>query len=149
MAGVLSVGKAPIVWVAVPGFAPWEIRIKYLDPQAVKKLSASYTEKRMNPKTRQYEDVLNQEAFSKAMTREMIQDWRGLTLPVLEKMLPLNDEAKRKIQDDFNGELPFSEDDLSTLVDYTYTRNFMETVMEVATDLQRVREYEEQQLEKN
>lgn len=149
MGGVLSVGQAPIVWVPVPAFSPWEIRIKYLDPQTVKRLSAQYTEKRMNQKTRQFEDHLNQEGFSKAMTKEMIQEWRGLTLEVLDKLLPLNEATRTKIREEMDGVLPFSQDDLTTLVDYTYTRNFMETVMDVATDLQRVREFEEQQLEKN
>ena len=147
--GILTMGDAPEVWCPVPGFDGFEILVKYLDPPTVKALGKTHTEKKLNRQTRQMEETMDQDAFSKAMTRKMIRGWRGLTIEVLDQIVPLPESIKKELREEHDGELPFSEADAAFLADHAYTRSFMDTVMAAATDLEKIRELELIANEKN
>jgi len=147
--GILQVAESPKVWIAVPGYPNFDLQVQYLSPAEIKKVSKRCSRQELNKQTRQYEEVVDNELLAKELTRAMILSWRGLTVEYLTDMMPVSDDTAREIEEEHDGELPFSESDLATLVEHTYTRSFMDLVMEAAMDLHRMREYEKVQLEKN
>jgi len=147
--GILQVAESPKVWVAVPGYPDFALEIQYLSPAEIKKVSKRCSRQELNKQTRQYEENVDNELLAKELTRAMILNWRGLTVEYLIDMVNPSAETIGEIESEHGGELPFSESDLATLVEHTYTRSFMDLVMEVAMDLHRMREYEKIQLEKN
>ena len=150
MAGaILSIGEALKVWVQVPGYPGWDVLVQYLTPAKVKLLSEDATTKKLNRQTRQMEDKVDNEILAKLMTKAMILDWRGLTTAMLRDLVPVPDAVNAKLEKEHGGKLPFSPEDLEVLVENTYSRSFMDTVMECATDLHTMREMEKRALEKN
>ncbi len=146
--GLLEVGNEPEVWIQVHGYEGFDVLIKYVTPQNIRSLNDQATSKTLNRQTRAMEDTVDQDLLGKLMVEEMVQNWRGLTIEHLEKMMPLSAESKKAIKA-AGGELPFTPVDLKTLTDYAYSKDFMDVVMELATDLEALREAEEVQRSKN
>lgn len=145
--GLLKAADNLKMWVEVPGFPGFDVEVCYLTPAHIKSLQQKATKRQINRQTRQVEDVVDTELLSKLMVRDMIGNWRGLTVEHLEKMMPLAPEARQAIAE--RGELPFSADDLEALVEYTYSRSFMDPMTELATDMESWREAEETLARKN
>jgi len=134
------------VWIEVNGHPGFDILVKYLTPAQIKRLSDRATKRQVNKATRQIEEVVDNDLLSKLMIREMIVDWRGLSVKHLEEMMPLDKDSKKSIETDHKGELPFSDDDLETLAEVTYSRSMMDQVMEVCTDMGAFREVQKASL---
>lgn len=75
------------------------------------------------------------------MCRNMIIDWGGLTLEVLEKILPVDKGSAAEIAALEDG-LPFSQEHLEVLTENTYSTSFMDQIIKVATDLNAAKEAE-------
>ena len=132
------------LWVDVPGFLDFEIKVKYLTPANIKVIRDKATKTQLNKQTRQMEEVVDDDLMARYMVREMIQDWRGLTVKTLQTMMPLSEESANAIDEEYDGELPFTNEDLETLVDFTYSRSFMDRVTELSTDMEEWRRVEEE-----
>jgi hypothetical protein len=132
------------LWVDVPGFLDFEIKVKYLTPANIKVIRDKATKTQLNKQTRQMEEVVDDDLMARYMVREMIQDWRGLTVKTLQTMMPLSEESATAINEEYDGELPFTNEDLETLVDFTYSRSFMDRVTELSTDMEEWRRVEEE-----
>lgn len=147
--GLISTGDAPEVWAEVnPEFPEFEVLVQYLSPTAAKKISDAATTKQVNRRTRQIEDVVDNEKYARLMVKEMVQDWRGLKLDYLEQMVPLSDESRKAIAKE-GGEVPFSADDLAFLSDNTYARSFLDGVMALSMDLEAMVRAQRMTSEKN
>ena len=146
---LLSIGEDPCAWVEVPGYPGFDMYIKYLTPEVIRGLRRRATTAKRNKQTRAMEDSVNDELLSKLMVKEIIMEWRGLSLKHLDKLVELSPEARASIEKQKDKCLPFDEDDLETLVDNTYSREFMENILDLATDLQAFREIQKTVTAKN
>jgi hypothetical protein len=149
MGSILSIGESPKAWIQIQGFDGFDLEIEYLSPPVVKELSKQATIRKLNKLTRQMEETVDNELLAKLMTKRMIRNWRGLTVKILSQIVPLSSEAAAKIEKEHGGELPYSPEDLEILTDNSYSRVYMDAVMESVVDLQIMRELEKKGLEKN
>jgi transcription termination factor NusB len=147
--GLISTGDAPEVWAEVnPEFPDFEVLVQYLSPAAAKKISEAATSKQVNRKSRQVEDVTDNDKYARLMIKEMVRDWRGLQLGYLEQMVPLSEDSRKSIKKE-GGEVPFSVEDLEFLADNTYARSFLDGVMELSMDLEAMVRAQRMSAEKN
>lgn len=134
--GLIEIGADPEVWAEVnPAFPGFEVKVRYLSPGSAKKINEQATSKQVNRRTRQMEDAVDNERYARLMVKSMVMDWRGLKLEHLEEMLPLTETAKDAVRA-AGGEVPFSADDLEMLADNSYSRSFLDGVLDLATDLE-------------
>lgn len=138
---ILKVGDAPEFWVDIAELAPFKVKVRYLTPKAVRAISEQSTRPKLNKTTRQMEEVSDSDLYSKLMCRNMIIDWGGLTLEVLEKILPVDKGSAAEIAALEDG-LPFSQEHLEVLTENTYSTSFMDQIIKVATDLNVAKEAE-------
>lgn len=142
---LLKAGTAPQFWVEVAGLDPFKVYVRYMSPSTVKAIAEKATKTKLNKESRQMERVQDAEEYSKLMCRAMVVDWEGLTVDVLDKMMPLDHESREAIAA-LEGGLPFGTEELDVLVENTYSTSFMNQVIEIATDLQVMREVEKARL---
>ena len=76
-------------WVPLEGFEPFEVKVAYLSREELTKIRNSVTRVSFNPKTRQREDTIDSELFVKEFVKAVVLDWKGLTLDIASKLLPL------------------------------------------------------------
>lgn len=76
-------------WVPVEGFDGFEVKVAYLSREELSKIRNSCTRVAFNPKTRQREDNIDSELFVKEFVKAVVLDWKGLTLDIASKLLPL------------------------------------------------------------
>jgi len=149
MSSILEVAESPKAWIPVPGYPGFRLNVKYLSPADIKRLGKSCSRQELNRQTRAYEEVTDNELLAKQMTKEMIQGWDGFKADYLKDMMPVAQATLDRLNDEFDGMVPFDADNMQVVVDNTYTRSFMDLVMEAAMDLRRMRELEDAHLEKN
>lgn len=93
-------------WVPMEGFEPFEIKIAYLSREELTKIRNAVTRVAFNPKTRQREDNIDSELFLKEFVKSVVLDWKGLTLDIASKLLPLDVPADV----DLSQEIEFSQE---------------------------------------
>lgn len=76
-------------WVPFEGFDGFEVKVAYLSREELTKIRNSVTRIAFNPKTRQREDNIDSELFVKEFVKAVVLDWKGLTLDIASKLLPL------------------------------------------------------------
>ena len=77
-------------WVPLEGFEPFEVKVAYLSREELTKIRNAVTRVAFNPKTRQREDTIDNELFIKEFVKAVVLDWKGLTLDIASKFLPLS-----------------------------------------------------------
>jgi hypothetical protein len=93
-------------WVPLEGFEPFEVKVAYLSREELTKIRNSVTRVSFNPKTRQREDTVDSELFVKEFVKAVVLDWKGLTLDIASKLLPLEVPADV----DLSQEIEFSQE---------------------------------------
>jgi hypothetical protein len=93
-------------WVPLEGFDGFEVKVAYLSREELTKLRNSVTRVAFNPKTRQREDNIDSELFVKEFVKAVVLDWKGLTLDIASKLLPLDVPADV----DLSQEIEFSQE---------------------------------------
>lgn len=93
-------------WVPLEGFDGFEVKVAYLSREELTKIRNAVTRVAFNPKTRQREDNIDSELFIKEFVKAVVLDWKGLTLDIASKLLPLDIPADV----DLSQEIEFSQE---------------------------------------
>lgn len=93
-------------WVPLEGFDGFEVKVAYLSREELTKIRNSVTRVSFNPKTRQREDTIDSDLFVKEFVKAVVLDWKGLTLEIATKLLPLDVPADV----DLSQEIEFSQE---------------------------------------
>lgn len=99
------------VWVEYPGFEGFEVNVVNLARKELIALRKRCTTTKIDRKTRQPVEELDDEKFIREFTKATVKGWKGLKYKYLESFL-LVDVSKL----DPEGELEYSEDNAEALV---------------------------------
>ncbi len=119
-------------WVEFPGLKGFSVEVVNLSRKELQNLRKRCTTQKLDRKTRQMEEVLDEEKFVEYFTESTIKNWKGLTLEHLETLILIDttDQA-------LDTELPFSEDNAQILV--AQSTEFDNWLNEVVFDLDNFR----------
>ena len=92
--------------VEFPGYEGFKITVTYLAREELLKLRKKAITTKINRRTRQPEEELNEEVFLKEYTKAVIKGWSGLKMKYLVQLIPVDED---KIAD-MEAELPFTLD---------------------------------------
>ena len=98
--------------VEFPGYPDFEVQLTYLARDEMLKLRKKAVTTKINRRTRQPEEELNEEVFLKEYIKAVIKGWKGLKMTYLVQLIPVDED---KIAD-MNAELPFSHDNAEILM---------------------------------
>ena len=87
-----------------PGYDGFKINVTYLAREEMLKLRKKAITTKINRRTRQPEEELNEEVFLKEYTKAVIKGWSGLKMKYLVQLIPVDED---KIAD-MESELPFT-----------------------------------------
>ena len=90
--------------VEFPGYEGFKITVTYLAREELLKLRKKAITTKINRRTRQPEEELNEEIFLKEYTKAVIKGWSGLKMKYLVQLIPVDED---KIAD-MESELPFT-----------------------------------------
>jgi len=90
--------------VEFPGYEGFKITVTYLAREELLKLRKKAITTKINRRTRQPEEELNEEVFLKEYTKAVIKGWSGLKMKYLVQLIPVDED---KIAD-MESELPFT-----------------------------------------
>lgn len=98
-------------WIEFPGCPGFEVKVANLSRKELIALRKRCVATKFDRKTRQPEEILNEEKFIREFSEATIKDWKGLKLKYLEDLL-LVDLASN----DPNTTLPYDADQAEILV---------------------------------
>jgi hypothetical protein len=98
-------------WIEFPGCPGFEVKVANLSRKELIALRKRCVQTKFDRKTRQPEEILNEEKFIREFSEATIKDWKGLKLKYLEDLL-LVDLASN----DPNTTLPYDADQAEILV---------------------------------
>ena len=119
-------------WIEFPGLTGFEVEVVNLSRKELTGIRKKCTTSKFNRKSRQIEDVLDEEKFVEFFARKSIKDWKGLTLTHLETLILVDTEGQ-----DLSAEVPYSADNAEVLV--TDSNEFDTWLNEVVFDLDNFR----------
>jgi hypothetical protein len=119
-------------WVEYPGFDGFEVRVVNLARQELIALRKRCVSNKVDRKTKQVVEVLDEEKFIKEFTKATIKGWKGLKYKYLESFLLVDVSALNP-----EHELAYSEDNAELLV--KNSSDFDTWVNEVVFDLENFR----------
>ena len=90
--------------IEFPGYEGFHVTVTYLAREELLKLRKKAVSTKINRRTRQPEEELNEEIFLKEYTKAVIKGWTGLKMKYVVQLLPVDED---KIVD-MEAELPFS-----------------------------------------
>jgi len=90
--------------VEFPGYEGFKITVTYLAREELLKLRKKAITTKINRRTRQPEEELNEEVFLKEYTKAVVKGWSGLKMKYLVQLIPVDED---KIAD-MEAELPFT-----------------------------------------
>lgn len=98
-------------WIEFPGCPGFEVKVANLSRKELIALRKRCVQTKFDRKTRQPEEILNEEKFIREFSEATIKDWKGLKLKYLEDLLlvDLGDN-------DSNTTLPYDADQAEILV---------------------------------
>ena len=119
-------------WVDFPGMPGFSIEVVNLSRKELQGLRKRCTTQKLDRKTRQMEEVLDEEKFVIEFTAATVKNWKGLKLEFLQDLLlvDLKDQDSKK-------ELEFSEENAQVLVENS--TEFDNWLNEVVFDLENFR----------
>ena len=99
------------VWVDFAGLDGFSVEVANLSRKELNRVRKICTTSKFNRKTRQLEEVLDDDKFVIEFTKVTVKGWRGLTIDHLEGLLLIDagDEDKEK-------EVPYSQENAEILV---------------------------------
>ena len=98
-------------WVDFPGLDGFSVEVVNLSRKELQNLRKRCVTQKLDRKTRQMEEVLDEEKFVEYFTTSTIKNWKGLTLEHLETLI-LIDTTDQTLK----TELPYSSDNAEILV---------------------------------
>lgn len=99
------------VTIDFPGFTGMDIDLTYLGRDELIKLRKRCVSTKFDKRTRQPEEVLDEDKFLTEYCKAVIKGWKGLKYKYLEKMLLVNLQGVDK-----EGELAYSAEDAEILM---------------------------------
>ena len=115
--------------VDFPGYEGFEVQLTYLAREEMLKLRKKAVSMKINRRTRQPEEELNEEVFLKEYIKAVIKNWKGLKMKYLVQLIPVDED---KISD-MEAELPFSLENAEVLMQNS--NDFDSWITEVVGDL--------------
>lgn len=98
-------------WVSYPGMRDWEIEIANLSRPELLKLRKSCMYTKMDRKTRQPVEELDEQKFIDQFTEATVKNWKGLKVKNLEDLLLVDIGSE-----DPEQEVPYTSEDAAALV---------------------------------
>ena len=90
--------------IEFPGYDGFNVKLTYLAREELLKLRKKSVSTKINRRTRQPEEELNEEVFLKEYTKAVIKGWSGLKMKYLVQLIPVDED---KIAD-MEKELPYT-----------------------------------------
>ena len=119
-------------WVSYPGCSGFEVEVANLSRKELIALRKRCVTTKFDRKTRQPEEILDEEKFITEFTKATIKDWKGLKLKYLEDLLLVDLK-----DNDPEVELEYSQDQAEVLVQNS--TEFDTWINEVVFDLDNFR----------
>ena len=120
------------VWVEFAGLDGFSVEVANLSRKELTRVRKKCTTSKFNRKSRQIEEVLDDDKFVTEFTKATVKGWKGLTLEHLEGLL-LIDAGEKKKED----EVPYSQENAEILVGQS--SEFDTWLNEVVFDLENFR----------
>ena len=115
--------------VEFPGYEGFKITVTYLAREELLKLRKKAITTKINRRTRQPEEELNEEVFLKEYTKAVIKGWSGLKMKYLVQLIPVDED---KIAD-MEKELPYTLENAQIMMENS--NDFDAWLTEVVGDL--------------
>ena len=112
-----------------PGYDGFKIKVTYLAREELLKLRKKSVSTKINRRTRQPEEELNEEVFLKEYTKAVIKGWSGLKMKYLVQLIPVDED---KIAD-MEKELPYTLENAQIMMENS--NDFDAWLTEVVADL--------------
>ena len=122
-------------WVEFPGLDGFEVELANLSRKELVNLRKRCTQNKFNRKTRQFEEVLDDDKFVIEFTSATVKGWKGLKLKYLEDLVLVDIKGE-----DPSAELPFNDENSQLLVENS--NEFDNWLNEVVFDLENFRSQE-------
>tara|TARA_B100000214_G_scaffold363573_1_gene329214 strand:+ start:957 stop:1409 length:453 start_codon:yes stop_codon:yes gene_type:complete len=119
-------------WIDFAGLEGFSVQVANLSRKELTAMRKKCTTSKFNRKTRQIEEVLDDERFVTEFSRKTIKGWKGLTLEHLETLILVDTEGQ-----DLTKELEFTEENAEVLV--SQSAEFDTWLNEVVFDLENFR----------
>ena len=74
-------------WVEFPGLDGFEVELANLSRKELQNIRKNCIQNKFNRKTRQFEEILDDEKFVKEFAEKTVQNWKGLKLKYLEDLI--------------------------------------------------------------
>ena len=127
-------------WFKYPDISKFKVKLKFLNKEdliAIRKRASSF---QFNNKSRQREEVLDEDKFTKLYIEEAVLDWKGLKIKHLPQLMPSDIAGK-----DPETEVEFSKEHAISLVRRsTYFDQFITESMSDFENFSRTAEEEEE-----
>ena len=125
-------------WVEFPGLDGFEVELANLSRKELVNLRKRCTQNKFNRKTRQFEEILDDDKFVIEFTSATVKGWKGLKLKFLEDLVLVDIKGE-----DPEKELPFDEPNAQLLVENS--NEFDNWLNEVVFDLENFRSSEQKE----
>ena len=125
-------------WVEFPGLEGFEVELANLSRKELVNLRKRCTQNKFNRKTRQFEEILDDDKFVIEFTSATVKGWKGLKLKFLEDLVLVDIKGE-----DPEKELPFDEPNAQLLVENS--NEFDNWLNEVVFDLENFRSAEQKE----
>ena len=125
-------------WVEFPGLEGFEVELANLSRKELVNLRKRCTQNKFNRKTRQFEEILDDDKFVIEFTSATVKGWKGLKLKFLEDLVLVDIKGE-----DPEKELPFDEPNAQLLVENS--NEFDNWLNEVVFDLENFRSSEQKE----
>ena len=112
-----------------PGYDGFKVNLTYLAREEMLKLRKKAVTTKINRRTRQPEEELNEEVFLKEYTKAVIKGWSGLKMKYLVQLIPVDED---KIAD-MEKELPYTLENAQIMMENS--NDFDAWLTEVVGDL--------------
>ena len=112
-----------------PGYDGFSVKVTYLAREELLKLRKKSITTKINRRTRQPEEELNEEVFLKEYTKAVVKGWSGLKMKYLVQLIPVDED---KISD-MESEVPFTLDNAQIMMENS--NDFDAWLTDVVADL--------------
>ena len=120
------------VWMDFPGLEGFSVEVANLSRKELMSLRKKCTSQKFDRRTRQLEEILDEDKFVKFFTKASVKNWKGLTVEHLETLLLVDTENQ-----DPQAEVDYSKENAEVLV--TNSAEFDTWLNEVVFDLENFR----------
>ena len=99
------------VWMDFPGLEGFSVEVANLSRKELMALRKKCTSQKFDRRSRQLEEILDEDKFVKFFTKASVKNWSGLTVEYTSSLMLISSDETNK-----DDEVPFSEENAETLV---------------------------------